>query len=87
MNLLMRLSRQYGVKENDTIRIDIRLTHEEIANMIGTTRSTASKIIKELTKANVIYTKNKFIYVTDDIASMRKAMPIMEKKGGSVNHG
>lgn len=87
INLLMRLSRQYGVKENDTIRIDIRLTHEEIANMIGTTRSTVSKIVKELTRANVIYTKNKFIYLADDVLSMRTVMPIKEKKDGSINHG
>jgi len=63
INLLTRLSRQYGIKEANTIKIDIKLTHEEIANMIGSSRSTVTRLLNDLSKNNYIQLKNKYIYL------------------------
>ena len=67
INLLIRLSRQYGIELDDgSMKINVRLTHQEIANMIGTTRSTVSKTLKTLTDSSLIYQQNKYIYLTND---------------------
>lgn len=42
--LLMNLTRQYGVKEEGGCRINIRFTHQDVASMINTSRVTVSNI-------------------------------------------
>lgn len=54
IRLLFTLSNDFGRKSESRIVIDINLTHEQIAQMIGTSRQTASTIINALEKANAI---------------------------------
>lgn len=46
--LLQRLSVQHAIHTDKGIAIDLSLTHEEIARMIGSTRSTVTKLMKLL---------------------------------------
>ncbi len=48
ISVLRRLSVQHGVTKDKVREIDLNLTHEEIANMIGSTRSTVSRLLKTL---------------------------------------
>lgn len=48
LNLLIRLSIQHGEPYKDGTLILLNLTHEKIANMINSTRSTITKLINEL---------------------------------------
>jgi CRP-like cAMP-binding protein len=41
-HLLLEISKEFGRQEADGIRLEIRLTHQEIANLIGSTRETVS---------------------------------------------
>lgn len=51
INELLRLSKKYGIDMGQgKIKINIRLTHEEFAEMIGTSRETATRILKKLKK-------------------------------------
>jgi len=55
INELLRLSRKVGTRlENNGVKIGVRLTHEEFADMIGTSRETATKILKKLRKLSFI---------------------------------
>lgn len=47
-NLLKRLSIQHGSKYQYGTKIDLSFTHEELANMINSTRSTVTKLINKL---------------------------------------
>lgn len=46
--LLQRLSMQHGAPQDDGTLINLDLTHEELARMIGSTRSTVTKMINQL---------------------------------------
>lgn len=55
INELLRLSKKSGEGlEDNKVKISIRLTHEELAEMIGTSRETATKILKKLRKLSFI---------------------------------
>lgn len=41
--VLVRFSQQYGVKTDDGVRIELPVTHQDLANMIGTARETVSR--------------------------------------------
>ncbi len=62
-NLLERLSIQIGTPAEDGIRINMRFTHENLACMINSTRSTVTKKLAELEEQNFISFKNKYIVV------------------------
>lgn len=61
--LLKRLSIQQGIKTNMGARINMKLTHQELANMIGASRSTVTKILNELEKEKKIKRSGKYIYI------------------------
>jgi CRP/FNR family transcriptional regulator, cyclic AMP receptor protein len=42
LRLLQRLSRSHGILEPNGLRIDVRLTHAQLASLIGSTRETVS---------------------------------------------
>lgn len=54
LNLLIRLSIQHGEPYEDGTLILLNLTHEKIANMINSTRSTVTKLINELEEEKLI---------------------------------
>jgi CRP/FNR family transcriptional regulator len=41
--VLVKFSQQYGVKTDSGVRIDLPVTHQDLANMIGTARETVSR--------------------------------------------
>jgi CRP-like cAMP-binding protein len=46
--VLVNLSRQYGVPEREGIRINIRFTHQDVANLIHASRVTVSNVFQVL---------------------------------------
>lgn len=63
-NLLIRLSIQQGSETPDGIRIAQKFTHEELAGMISSTRSTVSRKMKLLVESGFIKIKEKHIYLS-----------------------
>lgn len=41
--VLVKFSQQYGVQTDSGVRIDLPVTHQDLANMIGTARETVSR--------------------------------------------
>lgn len=51
---IIRLSEQYGVHTNEGILLDIKLTHQQLANMVGTVRESVTKVLQELQEDHFI---------------------------------
>lgn len=63
--LLDRFSRQFGVETGDGIMIEVILTHQEIANLLGTSRVTVTKLINKFISSNIIKIKDRKIVICD----------------------
>ncbi|MCY9662338.1 Crp/Fnr family transcriptional regulator [Paenibacillus chondroitinus] len=68
---LTKLSKKFGVEENGYQRIEMSLTHQELANMIGATRESVSLILQELSNEGIIITSRKSIMVQLEMAKER----------------
>lgn len=63
LDTMEELIEKYGMRKGDTIFIDISLTHQELANMLGVTRETASRIMSKLKKDDIVNVENKKITI------------------------
>jgi len=63
VKLLTRLSLVYGVPNEAEVRLRITLTHQELADMIGTTRQTVTGILNNLKRKGTIRVENHHIIV------------------------
>ena len=60
--LFVMLSEKYGKKENGMVLLDLKLTHQDIAEMTGLTRETVTRIIDKWKKdKEIIILKDKLI--------------------------
>lgn len=62
-HLLRQLSRKYGVKTGKQLRIEKRFTHEDLANMIGASRETVTKMLGLLEKEGVITREGRHLLI------------------------
>jgi CRP/FNR family transcriptional regulator, cyclic AMP receptor protein len=65
IRMLFMLYKDFGRKDGNTVVIDINLTHEQLAQMTGTSRQTATTILRELENAKAIIKERKRIVVCD----------------------
>lgn len=63
---LLDLSKKYGVKDNQGTKINLKLTHQELADMIGTAREVVTSILSNFKKAGCIVFNQKYIVIADD---------------------
>ncbi|WP_455209354.1 Crp/Fnr family transcriptional regulator [Kaarinaea lacus] len=54
VNLLQRLAEMYGNLSHSEIHIDMHLTHQEIADMIGVCRQTVSSMMADLKRSGIV---------------------------------
>ena len=58
LQLLRWLSRKFGCEVPQGLLIDVRLTHQEIAEVIGTTRVTVTRLLQQFEQAGSIDRNN-----------------------------
>lgn len=63
---LFTLSNDFGEKVGDSIVIDINLTHEQIAQMVGTSRQSVTTILNDMENAGVIKKQREKIIINDN---------------------
>lgn len=63
--LLLNLSKSYGVKEDTKIRLDIKLTREDMSKMIGTTHETMGRLFTEFKTEGIVIEEGKIIFIVD----------------------
>ncbi len=64
-NLLLRFGENFGRKDDGRTIIDLVLTHQEIANLLGVSRVTVTKTINKLIDQELITIEDKHIVIRD----------------------
>jgi len=64
--LILRLGAQYGTREGKVIHLDIHLTHQEIADMIGTTRQTVTTLLGQFKRQGILSIDNRRILIESE---------------------
>jgi CRP/FNR family cyclic AMP-dependent transcriptional regulator len=62
---LLELMDRYGRVTPQGIRIDERFTHMQLAEMIGTSRETLTKVLNELRESGLIDVRERLVWVLD----------------------
>lgn len=52
--ILLRLAEERGIKTEEGIELDLNISRQELANMIGTTRETVTRVLTSFKKYNAI---------------------------------
>jgi CRP/FNR family cyclic AMP-dependent transcriptional regulator len=65
-SLFIELAQTFGVRDSRGVIINLKLTHKEIASLIGATRETVSFAILDLRKDNLIQTEGKRVILLDE---------------------
>lgn len=63
--MLLKIGERCGVSTNEGIRIKLRLTHSEIASMIGSTRQTVTSLMNTFRDENCIAVEGREIIIKD----------------------
>jgi CRP/FNR family cyclic AMP-dependent transcriptional regulator len=61
LKVIMRLSLEYGRDTEEGILIDMKLTHQQLANLVGTVRESVTKVLLELQMEQMIEIRQKRI--------------------------
>jgi CRP-like cAMP-binding protein len=64
--LLHSLTESHGIIEGDLIKIDLKLSREEIANIVGTSDETIIRMMHELKETGLLEQRGKYIYLTNN---------------------
>jgi CRP-like cAMP-binding protein len=66
VDLLFEFKDKYGVEENNTTKLDIKLTRVELASMVGVATETLIRFISEFKEEGAIDQKGKLIFIKDE---------------------
>ncbi len=71
LGLLALLAREFGKETPKGIHVDIPLTHQQIANIVGSTRVTVTRCLGAFKKASLLSTKKgRHLYVHQEVLNM-----------------
>jgi CRP/FNR family transcriptional regulator, global nitrogen regulator len=70
--LLMNLGERFGENDHAEVLVGVRLTHQDLANMIASTREAVSKVMSEFQRDGVIETRNRRIAILDSGALAKR---------------
>ncbi|QIN79428.1 helix-turn-helix domain-containing protein [Rubrobacter marinus] len=73
--LLLNLGERFGEQNGVGTQLDMRLTHQDLANMIASTREAVSKVMSELQREGSIKVENRKIVLVDKDALAEHAGP------------
>ena len=64
-SMLVTLSERYGVNTAEGTLIDMKLTHQELADLVGVARETVTRILNDFKKDGCITVKSRSIIITN----------------------
>lgn len=72
-NTLLRIARDHGKATDKGLLVDLRLTHEDLASLVGASRVMVTNELKQLRKDKILHTEDrKFIVNVKKIEKNRK---------------
>ena len=63
--LLLRLGTEYGVDDARGTLVALKITHQEMANLIGSTRETVSLTLSQFKRKGLISTEGRRVILSD----------------------
>ncbi len=72
--LLVNLVERSGIQEDNGIRISVRLTHQDLADMAGLTKETTSRILSRFKKDQLIAGHGKQLFILN-LPHLKKMVP------------
>lgn len=63
---LLDLCKKYGIESKEGIKINLKLTHQELADMIGTAREVVTSILNDFKKVGCLKIEEKYIIVLNE---------------------
>lgn len=63
--LLLRLASEYGVDDSRGTLVALKITHQEMANLIGSTRETVSLTLAQFKRKGLIQTEGRKVIIAD----------------------
>lgn len=63
--LLLQLSEEYGVEDSRGTMVALKITHQELANLIGSTRETVSLTLSQFKRKRLICTEGRKVIISD----------------------
>lgn len=77
--LILRLGARYGTRSGKEILLNIPLTHQEIADMVGTTRQTVTTVLGQLKRQGVLSIENHRIHIESEgiLSEMTQSGPVV----------
>jgi len=64
--LILRLGARYGTRVGKEIHLSVHLTHQEMADMIGTTRQTITSVLGQLKRQGILSMDNRRILIESE---------------------
>ena len=64
-HLLLELAEQYGAQEKDGLKLRIQLSHQDLANVIGSTRETVTVVLGEMQDEGLLSIGRRRIVIRD----------------------
>jgi len=74
IKVIHRLAEEHGIIKNESLMINMKLTHQQLANLAGTVRESVTKVLQELQEDQIITIQKKIIYV-NNMEALRKLFP------------
>ena len=62
---LIDLAERYGIESPSGTRIELKLTHQELANLVGTARETITRILTEFQDAGCVTVDGRYLVIRD----------------------
>jgi CRP/FNR family cyclic AMP-dependent transcriptional regulator len=63
--LLLRLATEYGIEDSRGTLVSLKITHQEMANLIGSTRETVSLTLSQFKRKGLIQTDGRKVILSD----------------------
>ncbi|WP_426451002.1 Crp/Fnr family transcriptional regulator [Paenibacillus sp. S-38] len=65
IKVISQLAEEHGLQRSSGHLINMKLTHQQLANMVGTVRESVTKVLQELQEDDIITIDKKYIMVKD----------------------
>jgi CRP/FNR family cyclic AMP-dependent transcriptional regulator len=62
---IYELAQKHGIRDAHGIIIDLKITHQELAEMVGTSRETVTRTLTRLREENIIEVEDRRITLLD----------------------
>ncbi|MDF2960407.1 MAG: transcriptional regulator, Crp/Fnr family [Paenibacillus sp.] len=74
IKVVCRLAEEHGINKHGSLMINMKLTHQQLANLAGTVRESVTKVLQELQEDQIITIQKKMIFV-NNMEAMKRLLP------------